>query len=1366
MSDDESWVETAPSFLTPSATMDFSWIFTEGNPSCEDTPAEEMDQSPDPDQQARCSRSPMIPPWFHSVRNDLVEPASSYQRLLSDNRYSCKLDATQRHAVYTALTQKVALIQGPPGTGKTYIGCRLVELLLSLKPPLPGPILVITYKNRALNEFLANVSRSGAAEKTKIVRVGGMFPEGARKSERSEDHGVYANRAKGHEVLREDGFIHLKGRGSYTVNKPGLTYMDGCKTAVRSSLQSQPSGAFTAKTFWRLVTEEQKLLISVKSRGHPMYRYVYYWAESAEKEMIQCVQKQCSQKFSSTIRTIRTSSLPAAPPSQPCSTGSAQTSRKRTVKVYGQGQQLSLHTKRFAGAPASCNTVADEEESDDELAAQFLHGFAPARFPVRSDAVKTDCNGAPIQAANTDDNFVPMPDTEEENDSIIPRELCDQYAAMCLPLCRQDKDLLSIRDLDMLTAGQRAQWICAAVLAEKEEYWQALDNKLKDHADECETKSSERALLLGKMLHHGAKVVGFTTSGAAIYHQLLDVIQPSVVLVEEAAEISEPQLIAAIPASAKQLILIGDQEQLQPHVECYAVEKRRLCISMFERLISIGHPRSVLHLQNRMRDEFAELIRLLQVYPRLETNSKTTCNNTPAACMDKSLFFWTHEFPEEKSGMSFCNEREAQLAIRLALWMAKEGVQLTDITILATYKGQVRVIRRLLKDIWNTMGSPSPNGRLPVTVDSVDNFQGDENQFIILSLVRSGEHSSSIGYLAKRNRLCVALSRARSGMYILGDHRAFLQSKHWKTIIDHLAATGCCGNKMPFVCPRHASAPQHLLATDFLSVSQQTTLCKEPCTDLMACGMHECKESCHNHEYAVEHMKCMERVEFFRSECGHADSRACSVKAGPCRKPCERNRKDCGHPCGRKCHQICERVPCSDCFRKQRIEMEKKQLAIQEQRTLQRAELQKALDTLKDSTEAVGSVEAVDRSTDKEAFEQVEQLLTQSGVASERAYDICHLDKIQPKTALVKSYLECKMKLISQDYKLLFMEINIESYKDGKEAAVVDVKKSMACRSCDDPLYRVRKELHVATAGVRFTAEPVQNLANPDNSAEKIAFIFEVATGAVHHVSMEKQLTTFRSTNQLFVTGNDCIKLESIPYGDKTRINRYICLRPHQAKPRFIVYYKERDILFRDTLKRLPENELVSIKSNATGIRESLYRFAESQFHRMYLKTGYKTKPNVLQVDCKNNPQLIKAFEGKVAEFEKLDIPTSETLSFHGTSKDTCVVIMDEGFRIGGQDSGVSVSHGNVYGTGVYLAETPNTSDYYAKDGQMILCTFLPGRIEKTITAQGTTQKTPESGGATSLRTPFHDQEDQIINVVYTREQVLPLCVVHYEGLK
>jgi superfamily I DNA and/or RNA helicase len=94
---------------------------------------------------------------------------------------------------------------------------------------------------------------------------------------------------------------------------------------------------------------------------------------------------------------------------------------------------------------------------------------------------------------------------------------------------------------------------------------------------------------------------------------------------------------------------------------------------------------------------------------------------------------------------------EAKFLAGLCQYLVLQGYKTSQITILATYTGQMYLIRKEIEGLNSCKG---------VRCCAVDNFQGEENEIILLSLVRSNTENN-IGFLKTDNRICVALSRAR-----------------------------------------------------------------------------------------------------------------------------------------------------------------------------------------------------------------------------------------------------------------------------------------------------------------------------------------------------------------------------------------------------------------------------------------------------------------------------------------------------------------------------------------------------------------------------------------------------------------------------
>ena len=116
--------------------------------------------------------------------------------------------------------------------------------------------------------------------------------------------------------------------------------------------------------------------------------------------------------------------------------------------------------------------------------------------------------------------------------------------------------------------------------------------------------------------------------------------------------------------------------------------------------------------------------------------------------------------------------------IAFALYLLRQGYRPEQITVITMYTGQLLEVKRQVRELVDR-NAPFPlqadAAQLPllrptleklraIRVCAVDNFQGEENDIILLSLVRSNKEQQ-IGFLAEDNRICVALSRAKLGIY-------------------------------------------------------------------------------------------------------------------------------------------------------------------------------------------------------------------------------------------------------------------------------------------------------------------------------------------------------------------------------------------------------------------------------------------------------------------------------------------------------------------------------------------------------------------------------------------------------------------------
>lgn len=295
----------------------------------------------------------------------------------------------------------------------------------------------------------------------------------------------------------------------------------------------------------------------------------------------------------------------------------------------------------------------------------------------------------------------------------------------------------------------------------------------------------------------GAKLVAMTMTGLSKYRGLISSLEPRIVLIEEAAEVIEGHVVTACFKSLQQLILVGDHQQLraQCSVQNLGGDPFYLDTSMFERLVKNNMPFIVLREQRRMAPEIRRL--LGQFYGDLHDHvSVQNYQSVPGMGYTRSLFY-THDWPESgDSLMSRVNEIEAVMVVDFYNYLLLNEIPPERITIVTFYNGQRKLILKILKS------GPYTQYHQP-KVTTVDSYQGEENDIIILSLVRS-TGSRGVGFLSNNNRICVALSRAKQGLFIFGNGMHLSDaSQAWRNIIATMDARQDFLDVLPVTCSKH-----------------------------------------------------------------------------------------------------------------------------------------------------------------------------------------------------------------------------------------------------------------------------------------------------------------------------------------------------------------------------------------------------------------------------------------------------------------------------------------------------------------------------------------------------------------------------------
>ncbi|XP_067416155.1 NFX1-type zinc finger-containing protein 1-like [Emydura macquarii macquarii] len=491
-----------------------------------------------------------------------------------------------------------------------------------------------------------------------------------------------------------------------------------------------------------------------------------------------------------------------------------------------------------------------------------------------------------------------------------------------------DEDLANVRDVGELRLRDRWRLYRRWMLAYETELKETLVVKLEEY----EKKAGELAQLTFQedlqVLKH-SRVIGMTTTGAAKYRKLLQKIQPHTVIVEEAAEILEAHVLTSLTPACKHLILIGDHQQLRPKPADYTMEKKYcLGISLFERMINNQIPYVQLLYQHRMRPEISQL--LVPLFYKQLKDHEAVAEYEKIQGVESSVFFIQHTAAESQSAdsESYSNKFEASFLVSLSRYLLEQGYTESQVTILTPYHGQVLKIRALLKS--KDMGD--------IAAHAVDDFQGEESDIVLLSLVRSNKEGQ-IGFLQDKNRLCVALSRARKGFYCIGNLAGIAagsKSNLWKELLRLLKRKNLTGEGLTLVCQNHPDTKTVVKeSSDFGKIPDGG--CTLPCQARLECG-HPCTRRCHpydrDHSLYVcpfpcsklcelnhrcprkckeECQPCSVEVKKVMPKCGHQQAVPCHMLADLwlCQEPCNQ-RLECKHPCTHRCGEACSTCTCRE----------------------------------------------------------------------------------------------------------------------------------------------------------------------------------------------------------------------------------------------------------------------------------------------------------------------------------------------------------------------------------------------------------------------------------------------------------------------
>ena len=814
-----------------------------------------------------------------------------------------KLDLSQYEALKTALTKELAIIQGPPGTGKTYIGLKIVNCLLENKEFWNGigrnntPILVVCYTNHALDQFLEGIIESCPDG---LVRVGG--------------------RSKS-EILKTISLNELRRKMRERRDVPQAIF--GGRRDARLDMEMLERKMVQVST--RIAQTETAIIHEDVLQN--VISYAHYESLTQNMWMPRDIPKELKSRFkrkSNIVDWLRLGDFSVE-------NEVAQNVRQNqagAVNIDVEGieadlDQLELDLEQELDIAEEAELeelqrVLDLDDLNDRDRREAIHRMY--RQNAREDV-----------AFNLDDI-----DGDKDNQATGQWE--QQKGAR-----RQQKRRLKInlQSTDMMTRAEADHVRSIYTLPVPQRwrlyrYWVSLHKaQLRDGIQHLERDYKAAADRLVELMNQEdshvmktAKVIGMTTTGAAKYRDILQEIRPRIVIVEEAAEVLEAHIITTLSVACEHLILIGDHKQLRPNPTVYELaEKYKLKVSLFERLINNGIPHITLEKQHRMRPEISDYMH--HIYPALKDDASVLHYDNIKG-IGKDVFFLSHHFEEDHDEelKSKGNYHEAKFIAELCRYLLLQGYDQSQITILTPYTGQLVKLKKFMpKDPFQG-----------VRITAIDNFQGEENDIILVSLVRSNK-DNSIGFLKEDNRICVLLSRAKKGMYVVGNFDVFVGgNKLWNKVIESAKEAGCFGEELQLYCQNHPEDKGVMVKhhKDFTKVPEGG--CMKPCDFRLSCG-HQCARVCHTYDRDHKMYQCKKKCERKNCELGHKCPGICCAICKPCQKPVEKVipkcqhiqsvpcsveperficREKCSHllPCGHSCKNLCGEAHTDQCREK------------------------------------------------------------------------------------------------------------------------------------------------------------------------------------------------------------------------------------------------------------------------------------------------------------------------------------------------------------------------------------------------------------------------------------------------------------------
>ncbi|XP_075978905.1 putative helicase senataxin [Anticarsia gemmatalis] len=290
-----------------------------------------------------------------------------------------------------------------------------------------------------------------------------------------------------------------------------------------------------------------------------------------------------------------------------------------------------------------------------------------------------------------------------------------------------------------------------------------------------EAPRPEQLAAVERRIIEGADIVVTTLASAHNYKMRGLKRRIALCIIDEAGQVIEPETLIPLTLDVTRLTLIGDPQQLPGFICSQRAKQHGLSESLFSRLTSCtdnwpgGSPVILLNQQYRMHPDIAD-------YPSRAFYGGMVESIPPArpALHIPPYSIITIASGDKGQGTSGANEMEAWGVTRLVLALDSMLRPLNlNLAVITPYNAHKELIKKLIKTLHS-------QGDSQVEVNTVDSFQGQERDVVVVSLARS----QGVGFLTDAGRMNVLLTRARHALLICLNPHALLKHPQWRTLVE------------------------------------------------------------------------------------------------------------------------------------------------------------------------------------------------------------------------------------------------------------------------------------------------------------------------------------------------------------------------------------------------------------------------------------------------------------------------------------------------------------------------------------------------------------------------------------------------------